>query len=196
MISKRRQEEAQRQGIDLEKEQKQEALVLKREQDRQERKERKRQELEESGTYQLVKTIKTVMDDWFLDPILGFIPGGIGDIISSLTVMPSLYLSIAKIRSIPLTLALIFNILCDICLGLIPFWIGNIVDVFYRSYRRNYRLIVGFVNDDKEIIKEVNRKALVTGILIVALIVAICLLISLAINLVSGMFDFIGGLFK
>ena len=94
-------------------------------------------------------------------------------------------------RSLPLTLAVIYNSLVDIVIGLIPFWIGNICDFFHRSYLKSLRQIVGFVEDDREVIDEVNRNAVKMGILIVVFCFIIYLLVALAIEIV----EWIGSLF-
>ena len=149
-----------------------------------ERKERKRQELLNCTSYSLSEGVATLMDKYFLDAIIGLVPG-VGDVLSSVFMMPQLYLCIFKIRSIPLTLAVMLNIVIDACLGLIPFWIGNICDLFNRAYIKNMRLINGFVQDDKEVIEEVNRKAIISAVLILIFIGIIYLLISAVSSLVS-----------
>lgn len=161
-----------------------------KEEERRLRKERRRMEIEESSSYKLTKGIATLMDKWFLDPILGFVPG-VGDVLPSLLLLPSVYVSLVKVKSVPLTLAVIFNILRDAFLGLIPFYIGNVIDFFNRAYLQNMRLIVGYVEDDKYIIDEVNRKAVWTAVLIVVFIG----LIWLMIKFVTWIVDWIGGLF-
>ena len=62
---------------------------------------------------------------------------------------------------------------------LIPFYIGDIIDVFNRSYKKNYRLIVGYVEDDQEIISEVNSKAIRTAVLIAIMCVIIYYLMKI-----------------
>ena len=101
-------------------------------------------------------------------------------------------MSLFKVKSVPLTLAVIFNILKDVLIGMIPFWIGNVLDFFNRAYLQNMRLIVGYVEDDREIIDEVNRKAVGTAILIVIA----CVLIWLMVLLVQKIIGWIGGLFS
>ena len=100
------------------------------------------------------------MDDYYIDPLLGLLPVGIGDMISSIVVIPFIYTSLVRLKSIPLTLAVLFNILKDILLGMLPFFIGDVIDVFYKSHKRNLDLVTGFVNNDRQIIQEVNRKAI------------------------------------
>ena len=155
-----------------------------------ERKERKRQELLNCTAYSLSEGVATLMDRYFLDAIIGLVPG-VGDVLSSVFMMPQLYLCMFKIRSIPLTLAVTLNIVIDACLGLIPFWIGNICDFFNRAYIKNMRLINGFVKDDKEVIEEVNQKAIISAILILIFIGIIYFLISA----ISSFIDWIGSLF-
>ncbi|MTG98270.1 MULTISPECIES: DUF4112 domain-containing protein [Myroides] len=147
--------------------------------------------IQESKSYRLLKTISSVMDKYFLDPILGVVPT-VGDAVSSVVSLPFIYVSLFKVGSLPLTLAVIYNILRDTLIGMIPFWIGNILDVFNRSYLRNMRLIVGFVEDDKEIIKEVNQKAVRSLIGIIVF----CLLIYAMIKLIAFIITWISNLFS
>lgn len=56
---------------------------------------------------------------------------------------------------------------------------------------KNMRLIVGYVEDDRTIINEVNRKAVWTAILIAVF----CLIIYLLVRLVVLVTEWIGGLF-
>ena len=165
---------------------------IQKEERRKAAKERKRMQIEESGSYRATQNIAKYMDKWHLDAFIGFIPGGIWDFLTQILIFPYIYVSAVQIRSVPLTLAIIYNALRDIAIGLIPFWIGNIFDFFNRSYLQNIRLIVGFVEDDKEIIDEVNRKAVRTAILIFVFCVIIVLLLVLIMkiaNWITGLFS-------
>ena len=62
------------------------------------------------------------------------VPGGVGDVLTSALALPFIYFALVQVRSIPLTLAVICNVLKDALLGSIPFFIGDIIDVFNRSY--------------------------------------------------------------
>jgi len=192
-LQSNRRRQAQRElGLTDEHEQAQLERALHQEEERQRKKELRRMEIEESSAYQATQTIAKWMDKYFLDPILGFIlPAGMGDTLTSIFVIPYIYVAVCKVRSFPLTLAVIFNVLRDVALGLIPFCIGDIIDTFNRSYVQNARLIVGFVEDDKSIIEEVNRKAFWTGVLILIFCAIIYLLVRLAIQVGS----WIGSLF-
>ena len=195
MQSNRRRQAQQELGLVDEKEQAQDARAMQAEQERIRRKEERRMDIELSTSYQMTQTIARWMDKYFLDPLIGLIPG-LGDALSSLLVFPFIYVAAVKVRSLPLTLAVILNVLRDMAIGLIPFWVGNILDFFNRAYLQNCRLIVGFVEDDREIIREVNRKAFWMGVGIVVCCILIYWLISIAIAATAWIFNFISSLFS
>ncbi len=105
--------------------------------------------------------------------------------------MPYIYFALFKVKSIPLTLAVIVNILWDVLLGMIPFFIGDLVDFFNRSYVANLKMIVGYVNDDAEVVRSVRKKAFWSFVVILIL----CYLIYLMVKLVIWVVDAIAGLF-
>ncbi len=173
--------------------------ALEKEEKRRQEKERWRREIESSASYKATKNIATVMDKYFIDPIIGFFLPGIGDALTSIFVVPYIYVAACKVKSLPLTLAVIFNVLRDVALGLIPFCVGDIIDAFNRSHIQNRRLIIGFVEDDQKVISEVNRKAAWTGFMIVVFCVLIYLLVLLAIKIaewIGGAFEGLWGLFS
>jgi len=132
------------------------------------------------------------MDRYYVDAALGFaIPGGIGDAIAALISLVYVVFTAVKIRSFPLTLAIINNTLRDVLLGMIPFYVGDIIDVFHRSNQQNMSLIRGFVEGDEETIRTVNRKANYSIILFVCL----CILLYLMVKLVIWAGQFLLSLF-
>lgn len=157
---------------------------LSREEARKERKAQLKQRLEQGSlAYKLAHWGKKYLDDYYLDPILGFILPGVGDAITASFSLPLIYLALFKIRSIPLALALAYNVLLDWLLGMLPFFIGDLIDLFNKAYKRNYSLVVGFLDDDQAIIREVRRKSAYMA----AAIVVLCLLIYLAYRLLWGL---------
>ena len=183
MANSRRQQAQADMGMNFEREDQQRETALAKEQERQAEKEAKREALMTTTSYRIMDTTAKYMDKYFLDPIIGLIPGGIGDVLSSFLALPFIYFAIVQVKSIPLTLAVICNVLKDALLGSIPFFIGDIIDVFNRSYVANLRLITGYVNDDKAVIHEVNRKATWSAIFIVILCVLIYFIVKWAIEL-------------
>lgn len=153
---------------------------------REEEKERKRYEkqvkLENSLSYKAVKGIKTVLDDYYVEPLLGFVLPGVGDWITAPFLLPYLYISLFKIHSIPLALAMIYNWLIDACISSIPF-LGDIIDFFHKGYRKNYELIVGYVEGDEFVKSEVNGKAIKTVILIALLCVVLYYVVKLSMSI-------------
>ena len=156
----------------------------------------KRKKMMNMPSYRLMVGTAKYMDKYFLDPILGFVlPAGVGDALSSVFAFPFIYYSLCVVKSIPLTLAVIYNILKDVLIGAIPFYIGDILDVFKRSYVENLKLITGYIEDDKEIINKVNEKAFWTAVVIAVLCWLIYLIISWAISLSTWVYDWIVSLF-
>ncbi len=151
-----------------------------------------RRELEQnSRTYALARWSKKYLDDYKLDPIIGFIFPAVGDILTMVFALPFVYLAIFRVKSISLTLAVIYNILLDALLGLIPFGIGAVLDIFSTAFKKNYQLIVGFVEGDEAVIREVNKRAVFMGIAIPVFCVLIYWLCKLAIGLVGYLIDLV-----
>lgn len=146
----------------------------------------KKQNVKYSGEYKLLKNISLFMDTFFLDPILGFFVPGLGDIITASLTIPFIYTSVFKLRSVPLTLAIVYNSLIDMLVGMVPV-VGNIGDIIIRSYKKNYNLIVGYVEDDPEVMSEIKSKALQTCIFITGLCIAIRLVFLALGGLVSAL---------
>ena len=183
MANSRRQQAQADMGMNFEREDRQRETALAKEQERQAEKEAKRDALMATTSYRIMDKTAKYMDKYFLDPIIGLIPGGVGDVLSSFLAIPFIYFALVQVKSIPLTLAVICNVLKDALLGSIPFFIGDIIDVFNRSYVANLRLITGYVNDDKTVIHEVNRKATWSAIFIVILCVLIYFIVKWEIEL-------------
>lgn len=67
--------------------------------------------------------------------------------------------------------------------------------MFKRSYIENLRLITGYIEDDKEIINKVNKKAFWTAVFIAVICWLIYLVISWAISLGTSVYNWISSLF-
>lgn len=195
--SSRRRQAQENLGLTTQQEQMEITRSVKKEGLRKDRRKAKYCKLTCSISYNMVRGVAKWMDRYYLDPILGLIPG-FGDVISPFFVVPFIYVSIFKVRSVPLTLAVIYNVLIDVLIGLIPFYIGDICDFFNKAYVKNVRLIEGFVEDDKTIIEEVNRKAAWMGIMIAIVCYLIYLMVLLAMKVaewIGTIWDWLIGLF-
>ena len=181
MANNRRNDAMTELGFANEKEENVVSEAINKEELRRKRKEEKLRELQESDSYQLISFITTLSDKYFLDPIIGLFPV-VGDFITSVVGLPFIYVTLVKVRSIPLTLAVIYNYLIDMLLGCIPFFIGDFLDFVNRAHIKNMKLITHYVQDDKATVNDVNSKALRTAFLIVIL----SIVIYYTIKLVSG----------
>lgn len=154
-----------------------------------EEEEQKVDNLTNSTSYSLMYYAKRY-DDFFLDPIVGFIIPALGDVISSITIIPALYIALFKLHSIKLTIAILATSILDIICGVIPI-IGDIVDAFYKSNRIACRLIVGYVEEDEDIMSEINKRAVWGTILLIViglLSYKICSIIMSIYHWVAGLF--------
>ena len=135
--------------------------------------------LNDSNAYKAMEQVQKLMDTYYLDGVIGLLPFGIGDILAALFAVLYVWFAIAKVRSIPLSLAIINNSLRDVALGLIPFYVGDVIDFFHKANRQ----VRGFVEGDKDVIRDVNRKAIQSALLIVLMAVIIIAMMVLVVSL-------------
>ncbi len=146
------------------------------------------QALNESATYRNMERIQKIMDQYYLDGIIGLLPFGIGDIIAALIALIYVWFAIKKVKSLSLTLAIINNSLRDVMLGLIPLYIGDVIDFFHKANKQNMALVRGFVKGDKEIISNINKKATQSVLLIILSIAIIVLLLIILMVITKYIF--------
>ena len=149
----------------------------------------KQEIIRNSASYKLVHAIALWMDRRLLDPLIGLVLPGFGDTLTSVFAVPYLYLSIVKLKSIPLTLAIVCNILLDVLIGIIPY-IGVVGDVFKRAFTRNAALIKGYVEGDKAFMQEIDRKAVGMAFLIVILCGLIYAMVLAAVKIMEWVGSF------
>ena len=140
-----------------------------------------------------MQSLTRYLDRFYLDAVIGLIPGW-GDAVALLCVVPFVYFSMCIIKSIPLTLAVLNNALRDVLLGMIPFFIGDVIDIFHRANMKNMAMIQGFIDGDEAIIKQVNRRALQSAIVLVVLLLLIALMIWALISFGSYLYSLIASI--
>jgi len=140
-----------------------------------------RERLKNNKVYQAMEGLTRYMDRYYLDALIGIIPGW-GDAFALICVVPFVYFSTRVIRSIPLTLAVINNALRDVLLGMIPFFVGDVIDIFHRANVKNMAMIQGFVEGDEAIIRTVNQRAWQAVGILVLLLALIVLMVWLLIT--------------
>lgn len=162
---------------------------------RRQRREKEIRELKASKAYKFISTVTTLADKYFLDALLGLVPS-VGDLVSSIFGLPFIYVTLFKVKSIPLTLAVIYNYLVDILLGSIPFFIGDAIDFFSKAHVKNLDLITRYVEGDKKTIRQVRSKALLTAFLIIILSVIIYFVFRLLIGVTEWTWTLLIDMFK
>ena len=153
----------------------------------------RRARLMDNQVYQSMQSFTRYMDRFYLDAVIGLIPGW-GDAVALLCVVPFVYFSMCIIKSIPLTLAVLNNALRDVLLGMIPFFIGDVIDIFHRANMKNMAMIQGFIDGDEAIFKQVNRRALQSAIVLVVLLLLIALMIWALISFGSYLYSLIASI--
>ena len=118
----------------------------------------RRQQLMDNKAYQAMYFLTRYMDRYYLDALIGVVPGW-GDILA----------------------------LRDILLGMIPFFVGDIIDFFHRSNKQNMEMVQGFVDGDEATVREVNRRAWQSAAAIVVMLLLIALMVWLLVSLGSSM---------
>ena len=150
----------------------------------------RRARLMDNQVYQSMQSFTRYMERFYLDAVIGLIPGW-GDAVALLCVVPFVYFSMCIIKSIPLTLAVLNNALRDVLLGMIPFFIGDVIDIFHRANMKNMAMIQGFIDGDEAIIKQVNRRALQSAIVLLVLLLLIALMIWALVSFGSYLYSLI-----
>lgn len=154
----------------------------------------RRRMLMANRTYRTMGFLTRYMDRYYLDALIGIIPGW-GDAIALLCVVPFVYFSLCVLRSIPLTLAVLNNALRDMLMGMIPFFVGDVIDFFHRANIQNMQMIQGFVDGDEFVIRQVNRRAWQSAIVLIVLILLIVLMIWTLITFGSYLYSLVASLF-
>ena len=155
-----------------------------------EKRQLQRQRLMDNKAYQTMEGLTRYMDRYHLDALIGIIPGW-GDTIALLSAVPFVYFSARVIKSTPLTLAVLNNALRDVLMGMIPFFVGDIIDFFHRANIQNMQMIRGFVEGDEAIIKQVNWRAWQSAIALVVLLLLIALMIWLLLTFGSYLYSLV-----
>ena len=153
----------------------------------------------DNKAYQTMSGLTRYMDRYYLDALIGIIPGW-GDAIALLCVVPFVYFSSRVIKSIPLTLAVLNNALRDVLLGMIPFFVGDVIDIFHRANTKNMAMIQGFVDGDETVIKQVNQRAVnqrawQSAIVLIFLLLLIALMIWALVSFGSYLYSLVASIF-
>jgi hypothetical protein len=88
-----------------------------------------------------VQTFAKVLDDYLVDPLVGLVLPGIGDVLGSLL---GLYIVIVAARrrvSLIVIARMLINLLVDMVIGVIPL-VGDSADFAFKANKRNVQLLI------------------------------------------------------
>lgn len=139
----------------------------------------RQQALANSPAYQSVRNLSVWLDKYHIDGAIGLIPGGVGDVLMAFFSLAHLYFAAVKLKSVPLSLAVMNNCLRDVLMGMIPFFVGDVIDFFHKANLRNMQLIDGYVNNDTRVIHAIQRKAISMFFMLLLFVAAIALMFVL-----------------
>jgi hypothetical protein len=87
-----------------------------------------------------VRKLARILDHGMVDPLLGFVLPGIGDLIGSLIGLYIVAIAVRR-RVSPIVVArMVLNLAIDACIGVIPV-IGDVADVLFKANDKNVALL-------------------------------------------------------
>ena len=87
-----------------------------------------------------VRTIARVMDSYLVDPLIGFVLPGIGDVIGSLIGFCTVFVAFKRRVSPVIIARMILNLGLDAVLGIIPL-VGDAFDIGFKANLKNVDLL-------------------------------------------------------
>lgn len=87
-----------------------------------------------------VRTLARVLDRFYLDPLLGFLLPGGGDVIGSVIGIYTVMLAARRKVSPVIIARMLLNLAVDAVLGLVPF-LGDLIDIGFKANLRNLDLL-------------------------------------------------------
>ncbi len=88
------------------------------------------------------RTLARVLDHYLVDPLLGLVLPGAGDLIGSLLGLYLVVIAVRRRMSPVIVARMLLHLALDAVLGAIPL-IGDIADFAYKANERNLALLVG-----------------------------------------------------
>ncbi|HSK05035.1 MAG TPA: DUF4112 domain-containing protein [Kofleriaceae bacterium] len=88
-----------------------------------------------------VQSLARILDRRFVDPLLGLLVPGAGDVAGSLLGLYAVSLAIRRKLSPVIVARMLMNLSLDALLGAVPL-IGDLFDLGFRAHERNVRLLV------------------------------------------------------
>ena len=80
-------------------------------------------------------------------------------------------------------------------MGMIPFFVGDVIDFFHRANIQNMQMIQGFVDGDETIIKQVNQRAWQSAVVLIIFLLLIALMIWALVSFGSYLYSLVASIF-
>lgn len=87
-----------------------------------------------------VRTLARVLDRYFVDPLIGLVIPGVGDVIGSLLGMYVVMIAARRKVSPVIIARMLMNLTVDAIIGIVPL-IGDIFDIGFKAHSRNADLL-------------------------------------------------------
>jgi len=87
------------------------------------------------------------------------------------------------------------HLLASFLVGVIPFFVGDVIDFFHRANIQNMQMIQGFVDGNETIIKQVNQRAWQSAIILIVLLLLIALMIWALVSFGSYLYSLVASIF-
>jgi len=78
---------------------------------------------------------------------------------------------------------------------MIPFFVGDIIDIFHRANMQNMQMIQGFVDGDEAVIRQVNQRAWQSVAVLIILLLLIALMIWALVSFGSYLYSLVASIF-
>ena len=85
--------------------------------------------------------------------------------------------------------------LASFLVGVIPFFVGDVIDFFHRANIQNMQMIQGFVDGDETIIKQVNQRAWQSAVVLIIFLLLIALMIWALVSFGSYLYSLVASIF-
>jgi len=86
------------------------------------------------------RRLATILDRYFVDPILGFVIPGAGDVIGSVLGLYTVVLAVRRRVSPVIVARMLSNLAVDAALGIVPL-VGDLFDLGHRAHTKNAVLL-------------------------------------------------------
>lgn len=96
--------------------------------------------LQQTEEVERVEALAGWLDRLYLDPLVGFLLPGLGDIVTSAIGLYAVKVAIARRLPVAVIGRMFVNLAVDALIGAIPV-IGDIFDAFFKAHTRNARLL-------------------------------------------------------